>query len=233
MGYLRVPRCMPSCATPSSGRSSLRAVGCQRTSSPRWLGVAALPSARRCSDCATSGSCRSCRSSARTSRTSAPRRSQTRSFVREALECAAIRETALRAPETDLAALEVNLRGQDAARERDDFDRLLHARRRAAPPALRPQRPRHRVGGEPARQGPPEPHPPPQHAEPGYLGEMIAEHRAVVEAVGRARSRRGREAPPTSPAHGAARGPPAAGRAPRLLRGGVADDDRRSRPRAA
>ena len=45
-------------------------------------------------------------------------------FVREALECAAVRGAALRARDSDLAALEVIIRGQEAAREAADYDRF-------------------------------------------------------------------------------------------------------------
>jgi DNA-binding GntR family transcriptional regulator len=43
-------------------------------------------------------------------------------FIREALECAAIRETAIVATEDDIASLEENLRAQERADERGDFD---------------------------------------------------------------------------------------------------------------
>src|SRR5918999_3100088 len=45
-------------------------------------------------------------------------------FVREALECAAIREAAVRAGDADVAALEDIVRRQEATREADDFDRF-------------------------------------------------------------------------------------------------------------
>jgi DNA-binding GntR family transcriptional regulator len=104
-------------------------------------------------------------------------------FVREALECSAIRLATPRATENDLAELQVNLAAQDRAQETGDagaFDRLdddLHHRlcelsghevawwlsRRANGQLDRVRRL--------------------SLPEPGYLGEMVAEHRAVVAAV--------------------------------------------------
>ena len=43
-------------------------------------------------------------------------------FVREALECAAVRQTALRVRDQDLAGLEAIIRRQEASREANDFD---------------------------------------------------------------------------------------------------------------
>jgi DNA-binding GntR family transcriptional regulator len=43
-------------------------------------------------------------------------------FIREALECAAVRRAAELATEDDIAALEDNLRAQERARDTDDFD---------------------------------------------------------------------------------------------------------------
>jgi DNA-binding GntR family transcriptional regulator len=104
-------------------------------------------------------------------------------FVREALECAAIRLATERAREEDLAELQANLVAQDRAQESGDadaFDRLddaLHRRlcelsgREIAWQLSR------RANGHldrVRRLSLP---------EPGYLGEMVAEHRQVVAAV--------------------------------------------------
>jgi len=104
-------------------------------------------------------------------------------FVREALECAAIRLATERCTEEDLAELQSNLAAQDRAQAGGDaetFDRLdeaLHRRlcelsghesawdlsRRANGHLDRVRRL--------------------SLPEPGYLGEMVAEHREVVAAV--------------------------------------------------
>ena len=104
-------------------------------------------------------------------------------FVREALECAAIRLATERARPEDLAELQANLAAQDRAQEAGDadaFDRLddaLHRRlcelsgREIAWHLSR------RANGHldrVRRLSLP---------EPGYLGEMVAEHRQVVAAV--------------------------------------------------
>ena len=104
-------------------------------------------------------------------------------FVREALECAAIRLATEAASEDDLADLQANLAAQDRAQEAGDadtFDRLddaLHRRlcelsgREIAWQLSR------RANGHldrVRRLSLP---------EPGYLGEMVSEHRAVVAAV--------------------------------------------------
>ena len=104
-------------------------------------------------------------------------------FIREALECAAIREAALAATEDDIEALEVNMRGQERADERGDFDafyvldeefhRVLcdlsgHATVWAVSQRAKGHLNRIRHLSLPI---------------PSYLGEMIDEHRAVVEAV--------------------------------------------------
>ena len=104
-------------------------------------------------------------------------------FVREALECAAIRGTALRARDQDLAALEAVIRRQDAAREANDYDRfyvlddeLHHLLCDLSGHAIvwslsnRAKGHLNRI----RRLSLP---------EPGYLMEMISEHRAVVAAV--------------------------------------------------
>ena len=104
-------------------------------------------------------------------------------FVREALECAAIRLATERAREEDLAELQANLAAQDRAQaggDADAFDRLddaLHRRlcelsgREIAWQLSR------RANGHldrVRRLSLP---------EPGYLGEMVTEHRQVVAAV--------------------------------------------------
>jgi DNA-binding GntR family transcriptional regulator len=104
-------------------------------------------------------------------------------FVREALECAAIRGTALRARGDDLAALEAVIRRQDAAREANDFDRFyvlddelhhllcdLSGHEIAWSLSNRAKGHLNRI----RRLSLP---------EPGYLMEMISEHRSVVAAV--------------------------------------------------
>jgi GntR family transcriptional regulator, rspAB operon transcriptional repressor len=104
-------------------------------------------------------------------------------FVREALECAAIRETAVRASEEDVAALEAIVARQEETREADDFDRFylldeelhqalcdLSGRGIAWSLSQRAKGHLNRI----RRLSLP---------EPGYLAEMIAEHREVVAAV--------------------------------------------------
>jgi GntR family transcriptional regulator, rspAB operon transcriptional repressor len=104
-------------------------------------------------------------------------------FIREALECAAIRETAIVATEDDIASLEENLRAQERADERGDFDafyvldeefhRVLcdlsgHATVWAVSQRAKGHLNRIRRLSIPI---------------PTYIGEMIAEHRGVVAAV--------------------------------------------------
>jgi GntR family transcriptional regulator, rspAB operon transcriptional repressor len=104
-------------------------------------------------------------------------------FIREALECAAIRETAIVATEDDIASLEENLRAQERADERGDFDafyvldeefhRVLcdlsgHATVWAVSQRAKGHLNRIRRLSIPM---------------PTYIGEMIAEHRDVVAAV--------------------------------------------------
>ena len=104
-------------------------------------------------------------------------------FVREALECAAVRATALRARDQDLGGLEVIIRRQEAAREAADFDAFyvldddlhralcdLSGHEIAWSLSQRAKGHLNRV----RRLSLP---------EPGYLMEMISEHRAVVAAV--------------------------------------------------
>jgi GntR family transcriptional regulator, rspAB operon transcriptional repressor len=105
------------------------------------------------------------------------------SFIREALECAAVRQTAVVATEDDIAALEENLRAQERADERGDFDafyvldedfhRVLcdlsgHATVWAVSQRAKGHLNRIRRLSIPM---------------PTYIGEMIAEHRDVVAAV--------------------------------------------------
>jgi DNA-binding GntR family transcriptional regulator len=104
-------------------------------------------------------------------------------FIREALECAAIRETAVVATEDDIATLEENLRAQERADARADFDafyvldedfhRVLcdlsgHTTVWAVSQRAKGHLNRVRRLSIPM---------------PSYIGEMIAEHRGVVDAV--------------------------------------------------
>jgi len=104
-------------------------------------------------------------------------------FVREALECSAIRLATDRATERELEDLQANLAAQDRAETDGDteaFDRLdeslhrtlceLSGREIAWALSRRANGHLDRV----RRLSLP---------EPGYLGEMVAEHRAVVAAV--------------------------------------------------
>jgi GntR family transcriptional regulator, rspAB operon transcriptional repressor len=104
-------------------------------------------------------------------------------FIREALECAAVREAAAVASEDDLAGLEENLRAQDRADERGDFDAFyvldedfhkalcdLSGHLTVWSVSQRAKGHLNRV----RRLSLP---------VPSYMGEMIAEHRAVVAAV--------------------------------------------------
>ena len=112
-------------------------------------------------------------------------------FVREALECSAIRLAAARADDAGLAELQANLAAQQRACEAADagaFYRLDDGSTacsatlsgheiawRLSQPRQRPPRPRPRASACPSA---------------GYLDEMLAEHRAVVAARRRARRRR-------------------------------------------
>jgi GntR family transcriptional regulator, rspAB operon transcriptional repressor len=104
-------------------------------------------------------------------------------FIREALECAAIREGAVLATEDEIAALEENLRAQERADARSDFDAFYvldedfhkmlcdlsgHAMVWAVSQRAKGHLNRIRRLSMP---------------EPGYMMEMIGEHRAVVAAV--------------------------------------------------
>jgi GntR family transcriptional regulator, rspAB operon transcriptional repressor len=104
-------------------------------------------------------------------------------FVREALECSAIRLATQRALPTDVQELQANLAAQDHARDTADteeFDRLddelhrtlceLSGREIAWRLSRRANGHLDRI----RRLSLP---------EPGYLGEMVAEHREVVAAV--------------------------------------------------
>ena len=104
-------------------------------------------------------------------------------FVREALECAAVRQAALRVRDPDLASLEMIIRGQEAAREANDYDRfyvlddeLHHALCDLSGHDIAwslSQRAKGHLNRVRRLSLP----------EPGYLMEMISEHRAVVAAV--------------------------------------------------
>jgi GntR family transcriptional regulator, rspAB operon transcriptional repressor len=104
-------------------------------------------------------------------------------FVREALECAAVRGAALRARDQDLTTLEAIIRRQEAAREAADYDRFyvlddelhralcdLSGHNIAWSLSQRAKGHLNRI----RRLSLP---------APGYLMEMIAEHRTVVSAV--------------------------------------------------
>ncbi len=105
-------------------------------------------------------------------------------FVREALECAAIKSAALRSRDQDLASLEAIIRRQEAAREANDYDRfyvldddLHHALCDLSGHDIAwslSQRAKGHLNRVRRLSLP----------EPGYLMEMISEHRAVVAAVG-------------------------------------------------
>jgi DNA-binding GntR family transcriptional regulator len=104
-------------------------------------------------------------------------------FVREALECAAVRGAALRARDQDLAALDAIIARQDAAEETADFarfyvldDELHHALCDLSGHEIAwslSQRAKGHLNRVRRLSLP----------EPGYLMEMISEHRAVVAAV--------------------------------------------------
>ena len=104
-------------------------------------------------------------------------------FVREALECAAIRLATDRAGEDDLSELQANLAAQDraqAAGDADAFDALDEALHRRLCELSG-----HEIAWALSRRAN-------GHLdrvrrlslpEPGYLGEMVSEHRAVVAAI--------------------------------------------------
>jgi DNA-binding GntR family transcriptional regulator len=104
-------------------------------------------------------------------------------FIREALECAAVRSAATLATEDDIALLEENLRAQERADEHADFDAFYvldeefhrqlcdlsgHATVWSVSQRAKGHLNRIRRLSIPM---------------PSYIGEMIAEHRAVVSAV--------------------------------------------------
>jgi DNA-binding GntR family transcriptional regulator len=104
-------------------------------------------------------------------------------FVREALECSAIRLAATRARDGDLAALQANLAAQshaEAERDATAFDGLDDALHKTLCGLSG-----HAIAWDLSRRAN-------GHLdrvrrlslpEPGYLGEMVAEHRSVVAAV--------------------------------------------------
>jgi GntR family transcriptional regulator, rspAB operon transcriptional repressor len=104
-------------------------------------------------------------------------------FVREALECSAIRLATERASERELEELQANLAAQERAEQSGDtesFDRLDEALHRTLC-----ERSGREIAWSLSRRAN-------GHLdrvrrlslpEPGYLGEMVAEHRAVVAAV--------------------------------------------------
>lgn len=104
-------------------------------------------------------------------------------FVREALECSAIRLAAARARDADLVPLQVNLAAQARAEEDHDaaaFDGLDDALHKTLCGLSG-----HAIAWDLSRRAN-------GHLdrvrrlslpEPGYLGEMVAEHRTVVAAV--------------------------------------------------
>jgi DNA-binding GntR family transcriptional regulator len=104
-------------------------------------------------------------------------------FIREALECAAIRESAIRATEDEISLLEENIRSQERADEHSDFDAFYvldedfhkmlcdlsgHATVWAVSQRAKGHLNRIRRLSI---------------TMPSYIGEMIAEHRSVVAAV--------------------------------------------------
>ena len=104
-------------------------------------------------------------------------------FIREALECASIRETAILATEDEVALLEENLRAQERADDRGDFDafyvldedfhRMLCDLSGHATVWTVTQRAKGHLNRVRRLSIP----------MPSYIGEMIAEHRGVVAAV--------------------------------------------------
>jgi DNA-binding GntR family transcriptional regulator len=104
-------------------------------------------------------------------------------FIREALECAAVRVAADRATEEDITALQENLRAQERSRDGDDHEAFylldddfhhalcdLSGRLEVWPMSQRAKAHLNRV----RRLSLP---------VPTYLAEMLDEHRAVVDAV--------------------------------------------------
>jgi DNA-binding GntR family transcriptional regulator len=106
-------------------------------------------------------------------------------FIREALECAAVRPAAERVGDEGIAALEENLRSQERAREGNDLDAwylLDDAYHRelcdlSGHPSVWPVSERAKSHLNRLRRI--------SLTMPDYLPEMIVEHRAVADAVGR------------------------------------------------
>lgn len=106
-------------------------------------------------------------------------------FIREALECAAVRPAAERAGEEDIAALEENIRSQERARDSGDIDAwylLDNEFHRAlcdlsGHPAVWAVSERAKYHLNRLRRI--------SLTLPDYIPEMIVEHRAVTDAVGR------------------------------------------------
>jgi DNA-binding GntR family transcriptional regulator len=106
-------------------------------------------------------------------------------FIREALECAAVRPAAERVGDEGIAALEENLRSQERARAGDDLDAwylLDDAYHRelcdlSGHPSVWPVSERAKSHLNRLRRI--------SLTMPDYLPEMIVEHRAVADAVGR------------------------------------------------
>jgi GntR family transcriptional regulator, rspAB operon transcriptional repressor len=106
-------------------------------------------------------------------------------FIRESLECAAVRPAAEQAGDDDLAALAENLRSQERARDSGDLDAwylLDDAYHRtlcdlSGHPAVWPVSERAKSHLNRLRRI--------SLTMPDYLPEMIVEHRAVVDAIGR------------------------------------------------
>jgi GntR family transcriptional regulator, rspAB operon transcriptional repressor len=106
-------------------------------------------------------------------------------FIREALECAAIRRAAERIGDEDLERLEENLRSQERARDSDDLDAwylLDDAYHRtlcdlSGHPSVWPVSERAKSHLNRLRRI--------SLTMPDYMPEMLVEHRAVVDAVGR------------------------------------------------
>ena len=78
-------------------------------------------------------------------------------FVREALECSAIRLATERASAQQLEALQANLAAQERAETERRRRGVRHARRLASPEPLRAERKGHRLVAQPARERPSRP----------------------------------------------------------------------------
>ncbi|UJA18901.1 GntR family transcriptional regulator [Thermoleophilia bacterium SCSIO 60948] len=105
-------------------------------------------------------------------------------FIREALECAAIRTAAIRVADSDIAELEAKLAGQERAERRadhdafyaldDDFHHTLCDLSGYAEVWRVSQRAKSHLNRVRRLSLP----------APDYLGEMIAEHRVILTALG-------------------------------------------------